>query len=107
MIRMPAGPADPARHRGRPRGRAVGPGRARDLEKKGCRWWSARRRKLRSKPGSCAYPHRTAATLGKAGAWSASLGARVPRAKYAVLVRVRDGAGALTDVKFKNRRLGR
>jgi len=47
------------------------------------------------------------ARLEKSGSWQASLGARLPKTKYAVLGRVRDRTGALTDVKFKNRRLGR
>jgi glucose/arabinose dehydrogenase len=76
-------------------------------EKKGCRWWSTKRGRLAAKPASCAFPHWITAKLGKRDTWSASLGARLPKSKYTVLVRVRDLRGSVTDVKYRSRGLGR
>jgi Glucose / Sorbosone dehydrogenase/PKD domain len=76
------------------------------VEKRGCRWWSAKDRRLASRPSSCDAPH-WSGTTASGSWWTASLRARLRKGKYTVIVRVTDRARQRTEFKYRSRRLGR
>jgi glucose/arabinose dehydrogenase/PKD repeat protein len=66
-----------------------------------CRWWSPRRRRLRS-PSSCAPPRWIRARLSAVGAvprtrrWTVNLQGRLPPGRYVLLLHAVDGSGNST-----------